>query len=176
MDETTPRKVKDGDPQAVKEVVATVSRWARGMALSREDLEDLRMEVLEAVWKQADDFRGEASVRTWILGIAYRRWATMMRERHGRSALPLDAADPPIGLEDPGGDPEQIVLSSMMAEEAVEKLLPEEREVLRLRLVEGLSPEDVAARIGRGVNAINCLKHRAMRRVERYLADFEGKD
>jgi RNA polymerase sigma-70 factor (ECF subfamily) len=175
MDDSTPARVKDNDPEAVKDVLTTVGRWAYGRGLSRQDLEDLQMEVLEAVWQQADSFRGDASVHTWIISIAYRRWATMLRERQRKSASSLDATEPPIDPGDPSADPEDTVLGSMMAKEAIEKLLPEERDVLRWRLIEGLGPKDVAERMGRSVNAINCLKRRAMRKVGEYLSDFEGK-
>lgn len=44
-------------------------RYARGHAATRDEAEDLVQETLLAAWRGRDRFRGEASERSWLIGI-----------------------------------------------------------------------------------------------------------
>jgi RNA polymerase sigma-70 factor (ECF subfamily) len=52
---------------------------------------------------------------------------------------------------------------------ALEALPFDQRQVMVLRLVAGLTPAEVAERIGRSVDAVHALQHRARRRLRSEL-------
>ncbi|WP_165222063.1 sigma-70 family RNA polymerase sigma factor [Aquisphaera insulae] len=73
-------------------------RFARGRVGRREAAEDLVQETFLAAIQSADRFRGEASVRTWLIGILRRKIADLYRR--DRSAATIEA-----DLDEAGGRP-----------------------------------------------------------------------
>ena len=60
---------------------------------SWQEAEDAVQEVLVKAWRGADDFRGDASLRTWLYRIATTTCLDMRRAPQ-RRALPMDLAAP----------------------------------------------------------------------------------
>ena len=90
--------------------------------------EDVTQEVFEAVCKQLGQFRGEASVRTWILRIAHHRCVTHIRSAQHKRVIedmyPEHQGPLPSG-PDPAGD-----------------VLADERDTLLHRALATLAPEE----------------------------------
>ena len=61
----------------------------------------------------------------------------------------------------------------MLLAEALSRLPEDYREVIVLRNLEGLSHEEVAARMGRGIGAVRMLWLRALSRLRRELGRGE---
>ncbi|QEH35344.1 ECF RNA polymerase sigma factor SigE [Aquisphaera giovannonii] len=96
-----PRQAEaDPDPAAWLEAHGdALYRFARARVGRREAAEDLVQETLLAALQAAGRFRGEASVRTWLLGILRRKIADAYRRR--RASAATTEAD----LAGPGGGP-----------------------------------------------------------------------
>jgi RNA polymerase sigma factor (sigma-70 family) len=139
----------------------------------REDAEDITAEVYAAAVASIDRFRGEASVLTWLIGIARRRLADAARRRGRRpellaADLPDHAADmaagrgrePPAVTESP-----EDALQRREAGRQVRRLvlsLPDaQREAILLHCVEDLPLAEVAHVLGRTENAVKGLLRRA---------------
>jgi RNA polymerase sigma-70 factor (ECF subfamily) len=58
--------------------------------------------------------------------------------------------------------------------EALESLPTEQREVIVLRFIAGLSPREIAERLGRSEDAIHGLQHRARRTLRRELSRLDS--
>ncbi|MDH3601665.1 MAG: RNA polymerase sigma factor [Candidatus Tectomicrobia bacterium] len=96
--------------------------------------EDVTQEVFEAVCKQLGQFRGEASVRTWLFRIAHHRCVTHIRsaqhERVIQAMYPAHQGPPPAGPDPAGGvlaDERDTLLHHALA-----TLAPEERSMVVL--------------------------------------------
>ena len=64
--------------------------------VGRNDADDVAQETFLAVWKQARSFRGDANVRAWLFGIAWRKAKDTQRtwfRRRRRAAVWHEAAD-----------------------------------------------------------------------------------
>lgn len=159
-----------GDPDAFAALVdrhqASVYRLARLLVHSQADAEDLLQQTFLSAWRSLASYRGEASVRTWLLTIT-RHAAFARRAREAR--LPIDETRVE-DIEDLGvaagwgRDPEQLALRAEQHEvlrAAFGRLSPEEREVLTLRDLEGLSGDDTAALLGVTRAAMKSRLHRA---------------
>lgn len=161
-----------GDRDAFDEIVrrhhASVFRLARLLVNKSDAAEDVLQQTFLSAWRGAGGFRAQASARTWLLTIA-RNAAWRMRERVAREALaetPLDELGTQAGWGGP--DPETLAMAAEQRErlhEAFAGLTVEEREVLTLRDLEGLSGDETAALLGVTVPAMKSRLHRARMRL-----------
>jgi RNA polymerase sigma-70 factor (ECF subfamily) len=135
----------------------------------REDAEDIACEVFVAVPQSLSSFRGEASLFTWLVGIARRKIADHLR-RVGRrrevreSELPLDQPSPFEDVEWTDDLPDDFLQREEVAHavrHAVAQLPDAQREALLLRHVEGLTIQDISHTLGRSEDSIKALLRRA---------------
>jgi RNA polymerase sigma-70 factor (ECF subfamily) len=161
-----------GDREAFDEIVrrhhASVFRLARLLVARPDQAEDVLQQTFLSAWQGADGFRGEASARTWLLTIT-RNTALRVRERTAREPLAETSIDQ-LGLQAGWGgpDPEALALAAEQRERLVAAfggLSAEEREVITLRDLEGLSGEATADLLGLGVPAMKSRLHRARMRL-----------
>lgn len=106
--------------------------------------EEIVQDTMLAVWRGARSFRGESSVRAWIIAIARRQTRDRLRRRR------LQVLDDGALAERPGTDvgPEAMALDRAELAEvqvAISALAVAHREVLGLALCAGLSLPEVAA-------------------------------
>ena len=106
--------------------------------------EEILQDTMLAAWRGADGFRGDATVRSWLISIARRQARDRLR-RH-RFTIIDDESLPDTPAADPG--PEQRVLQRAEAAEvatAIGQLGPAHREVLSLVFGADLTLAETAA-------------------------------
>jgi len=165
---------------------AFVRLRAGPLVRARESDSDLVQSVCREVLEHADRFRfgGESAFRHWLFATALRKIAKR-REFHL-----AEKRDP--GREVAGGDEREAQLlrayssfttpsrNAILREElerienAFDKLSEEQREVIVLAHVVGLSRAEIAERTDRNEGAVRVLLHRALARVAVLLG--EGKE
>ena len=165
--------------------VAILYRWLHPALVSYlraragADAEDLASETWIAVARGLNTFSGEETAfRSWVFTIAHRRLIDHHRAvaRRPRTRT-LDATEgdgPEAPLELPAGDdPAAEAVDAVAGDEAVRRIvavLPKDHaEIVLLRVVGGLSVEDVAAITGRRPGTVRVLQHRALRRLAERL-------
>lgn len=130
--------------------------------------EDIAAETWMALAQHIGRFDGdEAALRVWIFSVARRRLADHRRKAARRATQPVS---PDALLHTPGGlDPAEVVESTLSAQEAVEvltaRLSPDQAEVLVLRVVAGMTVEEVATAVGKRPGTVRVLQHRALRNL-----------
>jgi RNA polymerase sigma factor (sigma-70 family) len=124
-------------------------RFARWLARSTPDAEDILQESVLRAFRGFDDLRG-SDAKAWLLAIVRNCHLTAVAQRQRRSLVPLpEEGDPADGhaLVSPAQGPEGAALERDAAR-TLERLmasLPEEhREVLILREIEELDYRDIA--------------------------------
>jgi RNA polymerase sigma factor (sigma-70 family) len=133
------------------------------------DHDDHTSEVFLGVYRNLSSFSGdETAFRSWVFTIAHRRLIDE-RRRRGRRPEPrtLEEVDEPLG-----GDTETEALAELggvWVREALGVLTDEQRQVVTLRILTGLSVEEVAAIMGRRPGAVRALQHRALEQLRRAL-------
>jgi len=172
IDRALARRAATGDREAFATLVArhqaSVYRLARHIAGSRDDAEDVLQQTFLSAWQGVSGYRGESSVRTWLLTIT-RNAAVTRRGRLAREPLdatPLDDLGIRAGWGGP--NPEQLAVAAEQREllaAALAGLAADEREILTLRDLEGLAGEDVAAMLGLSTTAMKSRLHRARLRL-----------
>lgn len=131
--------------------------------------EDLVAECWLAASTALVSFEGDAAdLRAWLFAVARRRVADHWRawSRRPRSA-PLEELAEERAATPAASDPGELVVGAMSAQSAVRTLVAglseEQTEVVLLRVVAGLSVDQVAALLGKRPGAIRVIQHRALR-------------
>ena len=140
------------------------------------EAEDLASEVFLAVATGLGGFEGdESGFRGWVFTIARRRAIDAARRARRQHTQPV-APETLTGV--PGSsDPAEEALTRVRAAEAfaaLDRLPTAQAEVIRLRVVAGLSVEETATAMGRRPGAVRVLQHRALQRLARILGSEEG--
>ena len=111
---------------------------------------------------------GPAGFDGWIFGIA-RRVAADHHRRAGRR--PRVASDVPGDSGPEPGDALSTFEDHRQLRQAFARLTPADRELLELRVVAGLSAEQVAAVLGKRAGAVRTAQSRALARLRALLTD-----
>lgn len=180
-DETLIGRTAAGDRSAFERLVrrhqASVFRFTRALAHDDADAEAALYETFLAAWRSAGRFRYDASARTWLLSIA--RHAIYRRHRRWAD----DDPSPFVSLRELGeaagwGVEDESFVDRLVDAEvlagALAALSPEDREILILRELEGLSDEEAAGVAGLTEGAARNRLHRARMRLMTHLRKDPG--
>ncbi|MBO9568373.1 MAG: RNA polymerase sigma factor [Cellulomonas iranensis] len=148
-------------------------RWAAG-SVGPHAADDVVTDTFLVAWRRWEDLPDDDDHRrAWVFVVA-RHKAAHLRARGARdSALRARLAAAPWGELDDVAD---AVTTSAHARDVLSRLRPEDREVLLLVGVEGLSPADAAAVLGCSVTAMTTRLSRARRRLEDLMSRTETTD
>jgi RNA polymerase sigma-70 factor (ECF subfamily) len=137
------------------------------------DPDDLTSEVFERAFMNLGRFSGgEAQFRSWVFTIAHHR-LTDERRRIGRRPARVDGdvADLPAP-EVPVGDVEdeaQRRLATERVRRLCEALVPDQRDVLLLRMLACLTVEEIAEALGKSPGAVKALQRRGLAAIRRQI-------
>jgi len=133
------------------------------------DPEDLTNDVFLGVLRQIASFDGdEDRFRSWIFTIAHSRLIDE-RRRTGRRPLVAEGHVPP---DRAGGDAEHDALerlSTQRVQALCEGLVADQRDVLLLRLMAGLTIEVIAETLGKSEGAVKALQRRGLANLRKIL-------
>jgi RNA polymerase sigma-70 factor (ECF subfamily) len=133
------------------------------------DGEDACAETFLVVWRRLDDIPPPPRTLLFIYGIARRVLSNQARSFQRRGRLNEKLAH--LGVS-PGADPLQFVVQSAedrQVAEAVQRLKPTDREIVRLDAWEDLTREEIAELMGMTRAAVDQRIHRAYQRLSRAL-------
>lgn len=159
-------RVAEGDEAAFRRLyeryATRVFRYALTILRDRHLAEEVVQESMVAVWNGARTFRGTSQVSTWIFGIA-RNQAHALLRREARGAR---TPNEPLVLPDPAGEVEREDRVRL----AVDRLPPEQREVVFLAFYEGLSYREIAQMLGVPEGTVKSRMYYAKRNLAEVLA------
>lgn len=175
-------RARSGQREALEQLLerhqSQVYRFGMRMCRDPEDAKDVLQDTLLSVARNVHDFRGGASLSTWLYSIAR---SFCVKKRRKSKFAPKDAASPLDGdaerVADPGAGADEALASKQVEralEVAIASLEPMYREVLLLRDVEGLSAPEVARVTGASVQAVKSRLHRARLAVRERVAPLLG--
>ncbi len=131
--------------------------------------EDMTQDVFASAWAAIDTFRGDASLKTWLRRIAYNAFLDSRRRRVRDKAAVAVGTDPgDSGIRDP--------LAEIMADEnrsavcrALDDLNLDERTVLLLHYMDGLSYREMAEVLDRPDGTLKWITGRALDKLRTQL-------
>lgn len=157
-----------GDRRAFERFVTAheeaVLRYARTRTDDPSVAEDALQETFIAAWRSAHTFRSGGSARAWLLTIARNAVRRQYRRPAGAPDAfePLDEAAVRAGWgRDPHDEWANRITAAQVLERGFQRLSPEDREILVLRDLDGLSNEKTAALLAVSLPAVKSRIHRA---------------
>lgn len=157
-----------------------IYRFGTTLCRDPEGAKDVLQETLLAMARGLPDYRGDASLSTWLFTIA-RSFCIKQRRRRKHTpelvSLEGDGLSPAAETAAQGPLPDEALAEQRTAaavQEAIGTLPADQREVLVLRDVEGLSANEVAAVLALSVPAVKSRLHRARLALRGALAPLVG--
>jgi RNA polymerase sigma-70 factor (ECF subfamily) len=171
--QTILQRIAGGDQAAVQECLKSygglVWSLARRMLRNTEDAEDAVQEIFLDVWKNAERFDpAQASETTFVAMIARRR--LIDRIRHIQRRISADSIEDI--LAEPSVRDDKVMQTNVEAREAakaVDQLRPEQRQVLQLSIVHGLSHQEIADATGMPLGTVKTHARRGIIQVREIL-------
>ena len=166
-------RIASGERSAESELVRRFYRPVFSMVLARtgdiQVAQDLTQEILMAVICALRDgnLRNHQGLPGFVCGTMRNQVRNHFRSLHLDSVGAMKGE--PV-LDDP--NPEEELESAerlALAQEAIAQLSAEDREILRLTLVEGLSPKEISQRLGVSGDVTRQRKSRAIHRAREIL-------
>lgn len=177
------RAVQRGDPGAMEELIratyAGVHRLCLRLLGDPTDAADATQEVFLRVTRSVMGFRGDAQFSTWLHRVTVNVCATALRRRGDARARGTGAGFRPFAAPDSvddleaDDDTEQRVVALEEAGDvakAMAELSEEDRRVIVLRDIEGLSTRQAADVLGISESAAKVRLHRAHARLREAVA------
>lgn len=150
---------------------AAIARVASAFERNPARRDELVQEILLAVWQALPRYRGDASVKTFVLRIAHNRAVEhVLQHQRELAREPLDEAIP-----DGRANPERQASLQQRSErllEAVWQLPLVQRELVTLAL-EGLAHEEIAVVLGISVGNVAVRLSRARKQLLTQLGETE---
>ncbi|MFC1526192.1 RNA polymerase sigma factor [Candidatus Latescibacterota bacterium] len=174
------RRIVGGNIEAFRTLVVDYHPLAYSLAYrvlnDAEDAEEVVQDAFVKIHCALEGFRGESSLKTWILRIVLRLSLNRRRDRSRTAWRRLGLhrggeagdEDGELGLAAPGPDPEGLLIaketrSRVLA--AVESLSPPLREVVVLSTLEDLTYDEIARILRVPVGTVSSRLHAARRKL-----------
>lgn len=164
--------LKAGDPEAWDALVAELGSVIAGYAFrfGAPDPDDVVSATFEAVARSIGSFEGSASqFRSFVFKIAHDRAVDAIRRAQRR---PLVASDDAI-TELPAGDDIPVAFEDPDILASIAKLSDDQRRMIELRYVIGLSTRETALALGRSEVATRVALSRAKAKLRDLLGSVE---
>jgi len=153
---------RGGDRAALGCLYDRYARMVRGILLARvppNEVDDLVQDVFLLALRRLHTLREDSAFGGWLAMITRNRANDYYRRRPATSELPDDLTG--LSLETPGPDAEALA--------AIRSLPEAYRETLILRLVEGMTGPEIAARTGLKPASVRVNLHRGMKQLRELL-------
>jgi RNA polymerase sigma-70 factor (ECF subfamily) len=151
-----------------RSLAPSVLGYLRSLGASEPD--DLLGEVFLHVVRGIRKFDGSgAEFRSWVFVVAHHRVIDERRRRNRRPVdVPVDDVD--VSSDDDVADVVIDSLSSDRIRQMIGRLAMPQREVLLLRIVGGLTIDEIARAVGKSPGAVKALQRRGLAAIKRQLA------
>jgi RNA polymerase sigma-70 factor (ECF subfamily) len=160
--------VSEAHCAAIIELLPRLRRFARSLAGDVSDADDLVQVAIERALTRSEQLRDGAPLAGWMFGILRNAWIdeARARARRRRVFVPEELGEQ---VADPQGSQAQI----LPVQQAMERLPDEQREVIGLVLIEGLSYREAADIVGVPVGTITSRLARGREALQNMLGGIE---
>ena len=167
------QRIANGDRNAVEDCLkkygGLVWSIARKMLRNSDEAEDAVQEIFVDIWKNAARFdESKASETTFVAMIARRRLIDKIRQSARR--ISADSLDEVLLEPFTRSDKDmQMGLEAEQAAEAMRNLRPEQQQVLKLSIVQGMSHQEISDATGMPLGTVKTHARRGILQVREYL-------
>jgi RNA polymerase sigma-70 factor, ECF subfamily len=153
-----------GPPPAVDEfkeqmvaLIPSLRAFARGLCRNREQADDLAQEAMMRAWAARDSFTPGTNFRAWMFMIVRNQFYSSIRKNARMTSWDPEAAER-ILVQEPT---QETTIHVKDVDKALDKLPPQQREMLLLVAAAGMSYEDAAVVAGCSLGTVKSRLARA---------------
>ena len=181
IDDAIIKSVLEGDVNAFEQLVTKYEKTVYNLALrmtgNAEDAADMTQETFLKAYRSLKNFRGESKFSVWLYRITSNVCLDFLRSKSRKPAVSLTAEndegeEAEIEVADPAPNPEECLMSSLTRDaiaRGLDSLPPEQREILLLREISGLSYEEISAALGLELSTVKTRIFRGRKRLAAFL-------
>ena len=162
-------------PELTQQYMATIYGYIARRIPQRQEAEDLTAEVFATAFESLSRFRGQGSVRAWLLGIARHKIIDYFRRLKARPEMVSSDMDfvATIATNVATGPEESLQRAEArrVLRQLLSQLTPEQQEALLLQYEEELSVAEIARVMRRSPAAVTGLLQRARAMIFRLGSD-----
>lgn len=165
---------RDGDRTAFGRLYDRYARMVHGVLLARvprDEVDDLVQDVFLVALRRLSSLRESDSFGAWLGTIARNRANDYYRRSRPQQPLEDETSGQEIEVAREGEDQERSAVAIL---EAIRRLSEAYRETLILRLVEGMTGPEIAARMGMTHGSVRVNLHRGMQQLRAMLRSNAG--
>ena len=175
------QKILSGDTDAYAQIVQSHQAKVLGLCTSLlgnvTQAEDAAQEIFIKAYQSLRAFRGDAAFSTWLYRISANHCKDLLRKRSREKTESLDVLMEESGdafqkLVEPSSDPGAAFEAADLIEKFLSSLSPDERIILTLREVQGLSYQEMARALGCSLDAVKSRLRRAREALEKKTRHF----
>lgn len=173
MAETILHRIAQGDKSAVQDCLnkygGLVWSLARRMSANTEDAEDAVQEIFVDIWRNAARFDDSQSSETTFIAMISRR-RLIDRLRYTKRRIAADSLEDVVS--EPANRADEAMQTSIEAKDAaraLQQLRPEQRQVLQLSIVQGLSHQEISDATGMPLGTVKTHARRGILQVREFL-------
>ena len=164
-------RAKEGDREAVRflylQYADNIYGYVRSIVRDDFEAEDVTQQVFAKLMTAIGKYQErDVSFSAWIMRVARNVAVDHLRRRR---AIPCEE----VRELEPGAEDDASRSRSMMLRDALASLPEEQREVIVLRHLVGLSPGEIAGRLGRTEPSIHGLHHRGRGALRTALTEMQ---
>lgn len=175
------RSVQNGNANAFEALVteneAHIFRLCLRMTGNREDAADLTQEAFLKAYRSIASFRGDCRFSSWMIRIASNVCLDFLRSKSKKQTVPLtvendEGEETELEIADIAALPEDKLLSGELKSSisrGLERLSDEQRQILILRELNGLSYDEIAKTLDIEVGTVKSRIFRARKRLCAFL-------
>ncbi len=167
------QRMAGGDAAAVRDCIdqygALVWSLARRLSRSPADAEDATQEIFLDIWRSAVRFdAAQGSDKVFIAMIARRRLIDRLRKSSAEPPMDSDDALQDLAAPD-AAEASETAFEAGQAARALAELRPEQRRVLELGLLHGLSQSEIARHLGMPLGTVKSFMRRGLLKVREFM-------
>jgi RNA polymerase sigma-70 factor (ECF subfamily) len=171
-DQELVRAALAGDARAVDALVQRLSCVPRilrllnrrmGAVLGPEDLSDVTQDTLALLWPRIRDYTGRVALESWAYGYCFNGLMNAVRRIRRRAAGTLEADE----LESSSRDGTSLDHDAL--QRGLDRLDERAVRVIRLKYYDGLTFDEIAARLGVAPSTVKSVHYRGMSRLKTIL-------
>jgi len=147
-----------------------IYRQVSDVEIARDLTSEVFLRLLQAVQKGNGPNR---DAKAWLYRTAHNIVIDHYRRQQHRQHLPLYEQ-----IVDSGADPvtvAEVRLAATTVQQALNHLTPDQRQVINLKFLSGLSNQEVADVMGKPIGAVKSLQYRALAALQRRLTPAKEK-
>lgn len=141
----------------------------RRIVITHEDTDEVMQRLWIKVWKNIDQFRGDAQLYTWLYRVAYNESINLLKSKRKFLFFQVDDTSKTLVAKleaEPDFDGDEVQKKLL---KAVLQLPNKQQQVFQMKYFEDLKYEEISKITGTSVGALKANYHAAVKKVEKFF-------